>query len=66
MNKLKTFREMNKIKQTELAKVLNTSQKQISMYKTGKRKLNEDQIATLIKVYHADIADLLEIGLQNQ
>lgn len=66
MNKLKTFREMNKIKQTELAKVLNTSQKQISMYETGKRKLNEDQIATLIKVYHADIADLLEIGLQNQ
>ena len=66
MNKLKTFREMNKIKQTELAKVLNTSQKQISMYETGKKKLNEDQIATLIKVYHADIADLLEIGLQNQ
>ena len=66
MNKLKTFRKMNKIKQTELAKVPNTSQKQISMYETGKRKLNEDQIATLIKVYHADIADLLEIGLQNQ
>ena len=62
MNKLKTFREMNKIKQTELAKVLNTSQKQISMYETGKRKLNEDQIATLIKVYHAEIGDLLELG----
>lgn len=61
MNKLKTFREMNKIKQTELAKVLNTSQKQISMYETGKRKLNEDQIATLIKVYHAEIGDLLEL-----
>lgn len=62
MNKLKTFREMNKIKQTDLAKVLNTSQKQISMYETGKRKLNEDQIATLLKVYHAEIGDLLEIG----
>ena len=61
MNKLKTFREMNKIKQTELAKVLNTSQKQISMYETGKRKLNEDQIATLIKVYQAEIGDLLEL-----
>lgn len=61
MNKLKTFREMNKIKQIELAKVLNTSQKQISMYETGKRKLNEDQIATLIKVYHAEIGDLLEL-----
>jgi transcriptional regulator with XRE-family HTH domain len=61
MNKMKTFREKHKITQTELAKVLNTSQKQISMYETGKRKLNEDQIATLIKVYHAEIGDLLEL-----
>lgn len=61
MNKMKTFREKHKITQTELAKVLNTSQKQISMYETGKRKLNEDQIATLLKVYHAEIGDLLEL-----
>ena len=66
MNKLKNFREMNKIKQTELAKVLNTSQKQISMYETGKRKLNEDQITTLIKVYHAEIGDLLELGTMEE
>lgn len=62
MNKLKTFRQMYKIGQVELAKVLNTTQQQISMYETGKRKLNEDQIATLIKVYHAEIGDLLEMG----
>lgn len=62
MNKLKTFRQMYKIGQIELAKVLNTTQQQISMYETGKRKLNEDQIATLIKVYHAEIGDLLELG----
>ena len=66
MNRLKTFRQMYKIGQIELAKVLNTTQQQISLYENNKRKLNEDQIATLIKVYHADIADLLEIGLQNQ
>lgn len=66
MNKLKTFREKHKITQTELAKVLNTSQKQISMYETGKRKLNEDQIATLIKVYHAEIGDLLELGTMEE
>lgn len=66
MNKLKTFRQMYKIGQIELAKVLNTTQQQISLYENNKRKLNEDQIATLIKVYHADIADLLEIGLQDQ
>ena len=66
MNKLKTFRQMYKINQIELAKVLNTTQQQISLYENQKRKLNEDQIATLLKVYHANIADLLEIGLQDQ
>lgn len=66
MNKLKTFRQMNKIGQIELAKVLNTTQQQISLYENHKRKLNEEQIETLIKVYHANIADLLEIGLQDQ
>ena len=66
MNKLKTFRQMHKIGQIELAKVLNTTQQQMSLYENNKRKLNEDQIATLIKVYHANIADLLEIGLQDQ
>lgn len=62
MNKLKTFRQMYKIGQIELAKVLNTTQQQISLYENQKRKLNEDQIATLIKVYHAEIGDLLELG----
>lgn len=66
MNKLKTFRQMYKIGQVELAKVLNTTQQQISMYETGKRKLNEDQIATLIKVYHAEIGDLLEMGTMEE
>lgn len=61
MNKLKTFRQMYKIGQIELAKVLNTTQQQISLYENNKRKLNEDQIATLIKVYHAEIGDLLEL-----
>jgi len=61
MNKLKTFRETYKITQIELAKVLNTSQRQISLYENHKRKLNEEQIETLIKVYHAEIGDLLEL-----
>lgn len=66
MNKLKTFRQMHKKKQTELAKVLNTTQQQISLYENQKRKLNEDQIATLIKVYHAEIGDLLELGTMEE
>lgn len=66
MNKLKTFRQMYKIGQVELAKVLNTTQQQISLYENNKRKLNEDQIATLIKVYHAEIGDLLELGTMEE
>lgn len=66
MNKLKAFRQMYKISQTELAKVLNTTQQQISLYENQKRKLNEDQIATLIKVYHAEIGDLLELGTMEE
>lgn len=66
MNKLKTFRQMYKIGQIELAKVLNTTQQQISLYENNKRKLNEDQIATLIKVYHAEIGDLLELGTMEE
>ena len=57
---------MNKIGQIELAKVLNTTQQQISLYENNKRKLNEDQIATLIKVYHAEIGDLLELGTMEE
>lgn len=66
MNKLKTFRQMHKISQTELAKELNTTQQQISLYENQKRKLNEEQIATLIKVYHAEIGDLLELGTMEE
>jgi transcriptional regulator with XRE-family HTH domain len=66
MNKLKTFREKHKITQIELAKVLNTSQRQISLYENHKRKLNEEQIETLIKVYHAEIGDLLELGTMEE
>lgn len=66
MNKLKTFRQMYKIGQIELAKVLNTTQQQISLYENNKRKLNEDQITTLIKVYHAEIGDLLELGTMEE
>ena len=66
MNKLKIFRQMYKIGQIELAKVLNTTQQQISLYENNKRKLNEDQIATLIKVYHAEKGDLLELGTMEE
>lgn len=60
MNKLKTFRQMHKISQKELANVLCTTQQQISLYKTGRRKLDEDQIAEICKVYKINPEEILE------
>lgn len=61
MKKLKTFREKHKLTQKNIAKTLNTTREQISLYENHKRKLNEEQIETLIKIYHAEIGDLLEL-----
>ena len=49
MNNLKTFRKMHKITQQDIAIVLNTTREQISLYETGKRKLNEDQIREICR-----------------
>ena len=61
MNKLKEFREINNLKQNDLVKVLYTSQRQISLYETGKRKLNEDQIRIICKHYKISADWLLGI-----
>lgn len=59
MNKIKEFRKMNKLKQSDIAKTLNTTQEQISLYETGKRKLNEDQIREICKTYQVSADWLL-------
>lgn len=59
MNKLRTFRQTHKISQAELAKVLNTTQQQISLYETGRRKLDEDQITEICKAYKVNPSELL-------
>ena len=61
MNKLKTFRETHKITQTELAKVLNTSQRQISLYENGIRELKESQIAAICRAYKVNPLEILRI-----
>lgn len=61
MNKLKTFRQMHKITQTELAKMLNTSQRQISLYENGIRKLNEDQIVAICRAYKVSPLEILRV-----
>lgn len=61
MNKLKTFRQMHKISQKELANVLCTTQQQISLYETGRRKLDEDQIAKICRAYKVNPLEILRI-----
>lgn len=61
MNNLKTFREKHKITQTELAKMLNTSQRQISLYENGIRKLNEDQIVAICRAYKVSPLEILRV-----
>ena len=61
MNNLKTFREKHKITQTELAKMLKTSQRQISLYENGIRKLNEDQIVAICRAYKVSPLEILRV-----
>lgn len=64
MNRIKEFRRINKLKQADIAKALNTTQEQISLYETGKRKLSEDQIREICKTYNVS-ADWL-LGLTEE
>ena len=59
MNRLKLLKKMHKINQEDLAKVLDTNRVQISRYETGKRKLDEDQIARICRYYHVSADWLL-------
>lgn len=61
MNSLRTFRQMHKIDQKELAEVLGTTQQQVSLYETGKRKLNEDQIIRICNKYKISAKEILKI-----
>lgn len=61
MNKIKTFRQMYKISQLDLAKVLNTTQQQISLYETGRRKLDEDQIVAICRAYKVSPLEILRV-----
>lgn len=59
MTPIKRLKVMHKIKQADLAKVLKTTQQQISLYATGKRKLDEDQIIQICRYYHVSADWLL-------
>ena len=61
MNRLKTFRKLNKLTQQELAKVLGTTREQFYLYETGKRELRESQIVTICKHFKITADYLLGI-----
>ena len=64
MNNLKKLKEMHKITQTDLAKILETTQQQVSKYETGARELKESQIKRLCREFNVS-ADFL-LGIEDE
>ena len=56
---LKRAREHAEYKQEDVAKILYTSQAQLSLYETGKRQMKTDQITILAKLYKVSTDYLL-------
>ena len=52
---------MHKINQSDLARILNTTQQQISKYETGTRELRESQIVAICREFHVSADFLLGI-----
>lgn len=52
MNRIKQLRKEKKIKQTELAKILNLSQASVSLWETNKTTPNEEEKIKLSKYFN--------------
>lgn len=57
-------REQKEKNQEDIAKILNTTQQQVSLYETGKREMKASQIITLCKALNITSDYLL--GLTNK
>ena len=62
--RLKDLREDRDLHQADLAEVLDTSQQQYSLYETGKRKMDVEQIIKICEFYNIS-ADYL-LGFTNE
>lgn len=62
--RLRELRDYNQIAQKEIAEKLGISQQHYSMYETGKRVLNAEQIILICKEYNVS-ADYL-LGLTDE
>ena len=59
INRLKEIRQDKDVYQKDIAKILNTSQKQYSLYETGIRLIPIDKLVTLAKYYNTSTDYLL-------
>jgi transcriptional regulator with XRE-family HTH domain len=63
--RLKDLREDNDLTQSDIAKLLQTTQEQISKYETGKQMMGIDKYIELAKFYNVSldyIAGLIDIN----
>lgn len=58
--KLKEAREKKKIKQSEIASILNTTQQTISSYENGIRKPSLDRLVELAQILDVTLDELIE------
>ncbi|MBO5378726.1 MAG: helix-turn-helix transcriptional regulator [Clostridia bacterium] len=60
-NRLKDVREDRDLKQSDIAKILETTQEQISKYETGKQLMGIDKYIKLAEFYNISIDYLVGI-----
>lgn len=65
MNRLKLLREKEKMKQSDLGKLLNVKDAAISKYESEKVPLTADTLITLSKIFHVSIDYILGITEQS-
>lgn len=61
---LRRAREYRELEQKDVAKILNTTQQQVSLYETGQREMKSSQIIKLCKELKVS-ADFI-LGLKNE
>lgn len=61
ISRLKEIRQDKDLYQKDIAKILNTSQKQYSLYETGIRLIPIDKLVILAKYYNTSVDYLLGI-----
>lgn len=59
--RLKELRKQNGFNQKEIAKILNTTQQQISKYEKGEQELPVHHLITLAKLYKVSTDYILEL-----